>query len=277
MDDGSGVGSAAGGGPAMVGRRPLGPGRLGRGWGGVRAGAVQPGTPPPVYGPEVEEAIVARVAAGESLHSVCLDPAMPSQQTVGKWLKGRGRPGFAARVEAARQASGRTFRAPAQPFCEATFDAIFERLCLGEGLVAICRDPAMPAASTVYRWMQARGELRDAVALAREIHGDRVGELAFDEAMAERALPAGVLDARLRHLRWYAGKLAPLKYGTHKAEAAPKPVEPPPAFTLRTFWLETREDGWRRVRGSHADSETGRPVDEPPGEWTPPPAGWESH
>lgn len=277
MDDGGGAGSAGGGGgPAIVRRRPLGPGRLGRGWGGVREGAVQPGTPRPVYGPEAEEAIVARVAAGESLHSVCLDPAMPSRQTVGEWLK-RRRPGFGARLEAAQRAAGRRFRAAASPFCEATFDAIFERLCLGEGLVAICRDPAMPVASTVYRWMQARAELRDAVALAREIHGDRVGELAFDEAMAERALPAGVLDARLRHLRWYAGKLAPVKYGTHKAEAAPKPVEPPPAFTLRTFWLETREDGWRRVRGSHADSETRRPVDEPPGEWSPPPAGWESH
>ncbi|HEY0648714.1 hypothetical protein, partial [Phenylobacterium sp.] len=240
-------------------------------------GAVRPGTPPPVYGPEVEDAIVARVAAGESLYAVCLDPAMPSQQTVGKWLKGRGRPGFAARLEEARQASGRTFRAAASPFCEATFDAIFERLCLGEGLVAICRDPAMPAASTVYRWMQARGELRDAVALAREIHADRVGELAFEEAMAEgRALPAGVLDARLRHLRWYAGKLAPLKYGTHKAQAPPEPPEEPTEtlVTCRSFWLETREDGWRRVRGSHPDPQTGRPVDEPPGEWSPPPAGW---
>ena len=277
MDDEDGVGLAGGEGRGVpAGRRPLGPGRLGHGWGGVRVGAVQPGTPPPRYGPEVEDAIVARVTAGESLHSVCLSEGMPSRQTVGQWV--RRRTGFGARLEAAQRAAGRQFKAPASPFCEATFDAIFERLCQGEGMVAICRDPAMPAAPTVYRWMQAREELREAVALAREIHADRVGELAFDEAMAQRALPAGVLDARLRHLRWYSGRLAPVKYGTHKAQEPPKMAEAQvTAVTLRSFWIETREDGWRRVRGSHVDTETRRPVDEPPGEWEPPPKGSEEY
>ncbi|HEX7885186.1 MAG TPA: hypothetical protein VF474_04350, partial [Phenylobacterium sp.] len=37
------------------------------------------------------------------------------------------------------------------------------------------------------------------------------------------------------------------------------------------FWLETRADGWRRVRASHADPVTRVVVDEPPGAWEPPP------
>lgn len=38
------------------------------------------------------------------------------------------------------------------------FDRICERIAQGESLAAICRDPSMPAESTVYRWLKSSHE-----------------------------------------------------------------------------------------------------------------------
>lgn len=100
-----------------------------------------------------------------------------------------------------------------------------------------------------------------------------MGELAFEEAMATTPANARAAEVRLRHLRWYAAKLAATKYGSHRAEAPPKP-EVERAVTLRSFKLETRADGWRRVRSSHYSPTMGQIVDEPPGPWQRPPASW---
>ena len=37
---------------------------------------------------------------------------------------------------------------------KAVFDRICERIAAGEYLASICRDPSMPAESTVYRWLK---------------------------------------------------------------------------------------------------------------------------
>jgi hypothetical protein len=274
MDDASGAGVAGGDGLGVSGsaseaavRRPVGGGPGITGWRGR-----DPGDARRWYGPEVENEILRRVAAGETLAGVCAcgaEEGLPSLNTVLAWASGK-RVGFAARLDAARRAAGRGWSAPKTPFCTATCDEIVDRLCEGEGMVAICRDPALPNVRTVYRWMLARSDLRDAVQLAREIQADRVGELAFDEAMATTPANARAVEVRLRHLRWYAAKLAATKYGSHRAEAPPKP-EVERAVTLRSFKLETRADGWRRVRGSHYSPTTGQIVDEPPGPWQRPP------
>jgi len=232
------------------------------------------------FGAEVERAICARVAAGESLLAACAGEEMPAYETVMRWKTRR--PGFAAALDAARREAGRPFGGQVR-YCEATVEAILERLCDGDGLVRICQDPALPHASTVYRWMQRRPEVRAEVVLAREIHADRMAELGLDEAMAATPETARVAEVRLRHLRWYAGRLDPVKYQAARAsegwrakgrEAAEEPVER--RWCARSFWVETRADGWRRVRGSHPDPDTGRVVDEPPGEWRPPPVGWQA-
>lgn len=232
------------------------------------------------YGVATEDEIVRRVAAGETLHAVCATPEMPAYGVVCGWKKGRA--GFGERLDAARRAAGRPFRAPLTGYCEATFEAILERLADGEGMVSICADPAMPHSRTVYRWLQARPELREAVALAREIQGDRLAEEGLGEARAATPQTARLTEVRLRHIRWYAARLAPVKYQTAKAvpawQAAGRDAElatQEQVLLLRTFWVETRDDGWRRVRASHVDRATREVVDEPGGEWTPPPLGAE--
>jgi len=236
------------------------------------------------FGVEVERAICARVAAGESLLAALGGEGMPCYNTVMRWKTRR--PAFAAALDAARREAGRPFGGKAK-YCEATVEAILERLCDGEGIITMCKDPALPNACTVYRWMQARPEVREAVLLAREIHADRMAELGLAEAMAATPGTARVAEVRLRHLRWYAGRLDPVKYQAARASEpwraagrdAPPPAPPEPVverrWCARAFWIETRADGWRRVRGSHPDPDTGRVVDEPPGEWEPPPPGSE--
>lgn len=47
---------------------------------------------PPPCSPEITEAICLRIAGGESLLSVCRDPAMPVRSTVYLWLVTEGEP-----------------------------------------------------------------------------------------------------------------------------------------------------------------------------------------
>ena len=193
--------------------------------GGVCAGEGAPGRPARVrvrWSAALEAAVVARVAEGRTLRQIEREPGMPVFSTIQRWLGKR--PGFRAAVDAARAASGRRFAAsgkgPASSYCRETAEVIFERLCAGEALDAICRDPDMPVRSTVYRWIRDVAEFRVEVALAREIQGDALGARALrivDEATAKTARLA---EVRLRHLRWHAGKLAPTRFGPLKAVAA---------------------------------------------------------
>ena len=169
------------------------------------------------YGPGGVGEILRRVAAGESLHRVCETPGMPAYVTACGWA--RQREGFRAGLEAARRTAGARFRGPAPHYCEATAVEIFDRLCQGEALIAICEDAHMPTTATVYRWMAHDAALREAVALAREIHGERMGELAFDAAMAVTPADWKAADVKLRHLRGWAGKLAPRRLGPQRAVA----------------------------------------------------------
>jgi hypothetical protein len=142
---------------------------------------------------------------------------MPSVRTVRKWIEGR--PRFAAAMAAARAEAGRSLSGRTSSYCRTTAEAIFERLCAGEAMGAICADPSMPAASTVYRWMAAEAEFREAVGLARQIQSDRLAEQGL--ALAEAATPetAYLTDVRLKHLRWFIVKLWPRKYGPVKSLA----------------------------------------------------------
>jgi hypothetical protein len=145
-----------------------------------------PQAPPPglyasTYRPERGAAICARLAAGESLRSICRrDPSMPTEKTVWNWarahedfrlMKRHAQSTARARSlaerdarDAARRAAapfggpkGRTGR-PSGYSPELT-DAIMTRVMMGEGLEAVCRDPAMPSVGAVYGWMRRRPEL----------------------------------------------------------------------------------------------------------------------
>lgn len=110
-------------------------------------------------------------------------------------------------------------------------DLICERLADGESLRSICEDEALPARSTVFRWLSLHPEFSDQYARAREAQADAIFddilEIADDgrndwmerqnadgenigwrengEALRRSALR---VDAR----KWMAGKLRPKKY-----------------------------------------------------------------
>jgi hypothetical protein len=92
-------------------------------------------------------------------------------------------------------------------------EAICARLCLGEAMVSILRDVEMPGYSTVFGWLAQIPEFAAAVGLARDIQGLRLAELGWEDACSVTPQTAFALRVKLEHLRWYAGKLAPRKYG----------------------------------------------------------------
>jgi len=112
---------------------------------------------------------------------------------------------------------------------------ICERIAGGESLRTICEDPRMPHRSTVLRWLAAKtpaaARFRDQYARAREAQADALAEECIaiaDESThdwvdrerrdgtVERVPdPEVVARSRLRFdaRRWFAGKVAPKKYG----------------------------------------------------------------
>jgi hypothetical protein len=155
------------------------------------------------YDPELGAAICRRVAAGESLRSICrADASMPTGKTVWNWrrahkefrwmldhaqalargraLAAQGAADAARRAEraGARKAAGRTGRPSS--FDRVAWDEIRARLMGGEGLTAICRDAHLPAVGTVYNWMRARPERVAEYRLARRFALDSLLETACD-------------------------------------------------------------------------------------------------
>lgn len=117
-------------------------------------------------------------------------------------------------------------------FTQEIADSICERLISGDSLRTICDSEDMPGKSTVCRWLATNEAFRDQYARAREMQadiladetldiaddsrndwmekygrdGDQIGWQVNQEAIGRSRLR---VDAR----RWYAGKLAPKKYG----------------------------------------------------------------
>ncbi|MGA0606447.1 hypothetical protein ACO2Q0_10645 [Phenylobacterium sp. VNQ135] len=197
--------------------------------------------PPGIYASkfdwDVAARIVERVAAGESLRSLCRsDPAMPTEKTVWNWR--RARPEFdelmdvanrvararslavqARRDEAKRAAKAEARRArgfkPIPPwpdgYSQTMVDAICDRLVMAESLQSICRDPAMPSVGTVYNWLRRYPEFVKQYRLAKSLSRDVLVDQAVHRASATGGLRAArkVLKACERRI----GHLAPTRYG----------------------------------------------------------------
>jgi hypothetical protein len=127
------------------------------------------------YDIEVGAAICRRIAAGESLRSICrTDAAMPTEKTVWNWgrahrefrlMKAHAFAVARARSLAAREDAGLErrlefggeFGRTGRPsgYCDEIGEAILERLLMGEALAAVCREPGFPSKGTVYNWLKA--------------------------------------------------------------------------------------------------------------------------
>ena len=191
---------------------------------------------------ELSELFLERVAAGETVKSVCRDPEMAPYPMVQRWM--RYEPDFAARFMAAREAGG-VGRKTGRPsgYDVVICEAICERLIEGESLLRMCEEPGMPSRETVFRWLRRHAEFRETYALAREIQGhlafDAVTE-AIDDATPETAYLAKV---RIDGLRWQAARLAPRAFGDLKERTPVEDGAGGKSFTvlLQSFDRQGRE------------------------------------
>jgi hypothetical protein len=164
----------------------------------------------------VEAAVLAGTRDGLVLRQVCAGAGMPCVRTV--VARAAEEPAFGAALRAAREAAGLGLRGrPRLAYCAETGEAICARLCAGEAMVQVLRDVEMPGYSTVYRWLREERDFREGVGLARDVQGLRLAELGWEAACAVTPETAYATRVKLEHLRWYAGKLAPKKYGAIKA------------------------------------------------------------
>lgn len=212
------------------------------------------------YSQAVAERLCARLAAGELLYRIARDPDMPTPEAVAKWAKAK--PEFAAALLKARRDGGRPAGTKGQPFglCEHVTHEIFERLCEGESLTAIGRDPTMPSLSTIFNWRRKfpafDAEMRTGMRIRAEVLADRGGELA-DAATPETAY---LTHVRLSHLRWRVGVMAPWEFRPRMVEpaAAPAPAEAPKRLLWRVFKAEEdAETGQKRVVAYCPNPDTG--------------------
>lgn len=115
-------------------------------------------------------------------------------------------------------------------FSQTVADAICERLAEGESLRTICSDDALPARSTVFKWLATADGFADQYARAREAQAEALFEdmleIADDSShdvklVGREGEEREVCDtefvarAKLRvdTRKWMASKLAPKKYG----------------------------------------------------------------
>ncbi|WP_372783008.1 hypothetical protein [Phenylobacterium sp.] len=204
-----------------------------------------------------------RVAAGELVYAICREPGMPSAEAVRKWALAKA--DFGAALDEARRAGGRPSgrRGGVSTYCEATGEALFERLCDGESLTSIGKDPTMPSLSTIFYWRRRIAEFEDQVRLGKEIQAERAVDLGWEMAQAATPETAYLTHVRLTHLRWMTGIMAPRVYRL-------KPVEPEPplkrqTISVRHFEVEVDpETGKRSVVSYRPNPETGQVERESP-------------
>lgn len=209
------------------------------------------GAPPGIYASKFEWGLAVficqRLAAGESLRSICRgDPAMPTEKTVWNWTQAH--PEFAAMrdsalttaraaararhmarheaLAAARRArppwSRRAWNLGRSGYGPEIVHAICQRLCLGEPLYIVCRDPAMPSQGTVYNWLRIHPEFVEAYRHAKEVAFDFVIETEVDRApwLGTEAASMRALAKIERRAVARCGKLAPTTFapGVYRAE-----------------------------------------------------------
>jgi hypothetical protein len=114
-------------------------------------------------------------------------------------------------------------------------DAICDRLANGESMRSICRDPEMPAISSIFKWLREEVEFSEQYALAADMRADAMAEDCLDIADNIEGQPVlidgvplvidgkqvcvidnvSVQHAKLRvdTRKWHASKIKPKKYG----------------------------------------------------------------
>jgi hypothetical protein len=190
------------------------------------------------YRPELGAAICRRIAAGESIASICADPAMPTGKTIWNWA--RAHPPFAAmkrhalETARARALAERDAKLAARPVVPAgvrrrsawndgldgyfldhhVAGRILEQLAEGRTLAQVCREDWAPCPGTFYNWLKRYPELRAPYAHARATAAWVLAEVAVEEApwLGTEAASERNLRRAERAARRRAARLATLRY-----------------------------------------------------------------
>ncbi|CAL8974463.1 hypothetical protein RHODGE_RHODGE_03315 [Rhodoplanes serenus] len=152
-------------------------------------------------------------------------------------------------------------------------EAICERLSDGQSLRVICAASDMPAASTVFRWLQQHSDFREQYARAREAQADHMAEeilaIADTPQEGERREESKdgvkiVRDDMLGHRRlqvdarkWLMARIAPKKYGdklVHEGGDSPIGHEHRHKFDLSKWTDEELEEAERLAAKAAAPS-----------------------
>lgn len=90
---------------------------------------------------------------------------------------------------------------------------ICDRISLGESLRSITAEEGMPDRVTVLRWLSANEEFRTQYARARDMQADSLAEEGLERGRAATSENANAARVHLDAIKWFAGKVAPKKYG----------------------------------------------------------------
>jgi hypothetical protein len=220
------------------------------------------------FSAEVARAVCLRIAAGETQGSICADPGMPSTFSLRRWA--RERPAFGRIFARARAMGGRDGAGTATTYDPVTAFEIAARVAEGESMTAICDDPAMPSARTIFNWRKARPEFEEELRVAREAQAERMSDLGWKMALAATPQTAYLTRVQLGQLRWSCAILGPRTHGRLKPTEPPGPPEVN-SVTIRTFQTEVNpETGQVRGVALHFDPETGAVERQASGDWQDP-------
>jgi hypothetical protein len=149
--------------------------------------------------------ICRRLRAGELLYAICREPGMPTAEAIAKWAKEK--PDFNTALISARRAGGRPAgsRGPVSSYCAEVGEEVFQRLCEGESLTAIGKDPTLPCLSTLMRWRRFHPEFAELVRLGKEVMAERFCDDGWELAKAATPETAYLTHVQLSQLRWMPG------------------------------------------------------------------------
>ena len=118
--------------------------------------------------------------------------------------------------------------------------AICERLVEGESLRAVCRDPDMPAISSVMLWLTKHASFTEQYAKATEERAHGMFEDMLDIADDAEEEASSVAKARLRvdTRKWALSKMMPKKYGDKIAHVGGDPATDNPIQSQGTIKVE---------------------------------------
>jgi hypothetical protein len=137
---------------------------------------------------------------------------------------------------------------------------ICEHLCSGLSIREIVKLPGMPHRATIYRWLAAHPEFRDAYRASKEIGLDELMDETLAEATSSKLSPERAQLARLAWdaRKWHLSKLNPKKYGdTVRAEISGADGSPVTLQALPTLMTPIQVETALRDLISKAEAQMG--------------------